>query len=151
MKEYPNVVVFKHPLIDHKITHLCDKNTSTKEFRETVSELAMLMGFEAFKDLKTKKVQIDGPISSFESTVVDENIAEFKRRASLTDYEWAVEKIDNILGKWKFLNGATNDDVEIYRNWILSLKNVEDVDVRIWQNNIQWKYWKNKRWNNIEL
>lgn len=75
MKEYPNVVVFKHPLIDHKITHLCDKNTSTKEFRETVSELAMLMGFEAFKDLKTKKVQIDGPISSFESTVVDENIA----------------------------------------------------------------------------
>ena len=75
MKEYQNVVVFKHPLIDHKITHLCDKNTSTKEFRETVSELAMLMGFEAFKDLKTKKVQIDGPISSFESTVVDENIA----------------------------------------------------------------------------
>lgn len=75
MKEYPNVVVFKHPLIDHKITHLCDKNTSTKEFRETVSELAMLMGFEAFKDLKTKKIKIDGPISSFESTVVDENIA----------------------------------------------------------------------------
>lgn len=83
--------------------------------------------------------------------VVDENIAEFKRQASLTNYEWAVEKIDNILGRWKFLNGATNEDVEIYRNWILSLKNVEDVDVRIWQNNIQWKYWKNKRWNNIEL
>ena len=62
-----------------------------------------------------------------------------------------MEKIDNILGRWKFLNGATNEDVEIYRNWILSLKNVEDVDVRIWQNNIQWKYWKNKRWNNIEL
>ena len=83
--------------------------------------------------------------------VVDENIAEFKRQASLTDYEWSVEKIDNILGRWKFLNGATNDDVEIYRNWILSLKNVEDVNVRIWQNSIQWKYWKNKRWNNIEL
>ena len=71
--------------------------------------------------------------------VVDENIAEFKRQASLTNYEWAVEKIDNILGWWKFLNGATNEDVEIYRNWILSLKNVEDVDVRICQNNIQCK------------
>ena len=108
-----------------------------------------------YRDYHIDHVSIVSPKLYFKydeaKKVVDENIAEFKRQASLTNYEWAVEKIDNILGRWKFLNGATNEDVEIYRNWILSLKNVEDVDVRIWQNNIQWKCWKNKRWNNIEL
>ncbi len=69
-----NVTVFDHPLIAHKITHLCDKNTNTKEFREIVSELAMLMGYEAFRDIKTTMKMIDAPISSFESPVVDEQI-----------------------------------------------------------------------------
>ena len=38
-----NVFVFDHPLIQHKVSLLRDKNTSTKEFRELVSEIAMLM------------------------------------------------------------------------------------------------------------
>ncbi len=75
MKEImKNVTVFDHPLIAHKITHLCDKRTNTKEFREIVSELAMLMGYEAFRDLKTTMVDIDAPISSFKSPIVDEKI-----------------------------------------------------------------------------
>lgn len=75
MEEFmKNVTVFNHPLIAHKITHLCDKSTNTKEFREIVSELAMLMGYEAFRDIKTKEVMIDAPISSFMSPVVDEKI-----------------------------------------------------------------------------
>ncbi len=69
-----NVTVFDHPLIAHKITHLCDKTTGTKEFREIVSEIAMLMGYEAFRDIKTTMVKIDAPISSFDSPVVDEQI-----------------------------------------------------------------------------
>lgn len=75
MREYmKNVTVFNHPLIAHKITHLCDKRTNTKEFREIVSELAMLMGYEAFRDVKTKNIMIDAPLSSFPSPVVDEKI-----------------------------------------------------------------------------
>lgn len=69
-----NVTVFDHPLIAHKITKLCDINTGTKEFREIVSELAMLMGYEAFRDLQTEKVMIQAPISSFMSPVVKENV-----------------------------------------------------------------------------
>lgn len=75
MQEFmKNVTVFNHPLISHKITHLCDKKTNTKEFREIVSELAMLMGYEAFRDIKTKDVKIDAPLSSFLSPVIDEQI-----------------------------------------------------------------------------
>ncbi len=69
-----NVTVFNHPLINHKITHLCDVNTNTKEFREIVSELAMLMGYEAFRDIKTKDVMIKAPLSSFMSPVIDDKI-----------------------------------------------------------------------------
>ena len=69
-----NVTIFNHPLIAHKITHLCDKNTNNKEFREIVTELAMLMGYEAFRDIKTTQIKIDAPLSSFYSTIINEKI-----------------------------------------------------------------------------
>lgn len=69
-----NVTIMNHPLIDHKITHLCDVSTGTKEFRELVSEIAMLMGYEAFRNIKTKNVKIQAPLSSFDSPVVDEEV-----------------------------------------------------------------------------
>lgn len=69
-----NVTVLDHPLIAHKITHLCDVNTNTKEFREIVGELAMLMGYEAFRDIKTKDVKIKAPLSEFYSPVVDDAV-----------------------------------------------------------------------------
>lgn len=73
MQDYmKNVTVLDHPLVAHKITHLCDVNTNTKEFREIVSEIAMLMGYEAFRDLPTKNVMIQAPLSRFESPVVDD-------------------------------------------------------------------------------
>ena len=52
-----NLTVFNHPLIKHKVSHLCDVNTGTKEFSELVKELAMLMGYETLKELKTKDVE----------------------------------------------------------------------------------------------
>ena len=42
-----NVIEMKHPLIQHKISRLRDKNTGTAEFRALVEEIAMLMGYEA--------------------------------------------------------------------------------------------------------
>lgn len=82
---------------------------------------------------------------------VDENIAEFYRQAALSDYDWSVEQIDKSLDKFKGLSGISDSEKDKYREWLLSMKNVEDIETRVYGGNIQWKYWKNKRWNNIEL
>lgn len=57
-----NVTIMDHPLIQHKISRLRDKTTGTNEFRTLVSEIAMLMGFEALRDLPTELVEIETPI-----------------------------------------------------------------------------------------
>lgn len=82
---------------------------------------------------------------------VEDNIAEFNRQANLSDYDWSVEQIDKTLNSWKGLSGASDNEVKQYRNWLLGMSNVEDIEVRLFGGNIQWKYWKNKRWMNIEL
>ena len=69
-KLYDNVYEFTHPLIQHKITILRDKNTGTNEFRKVVEELGMLMGFEALADLETEDVDIETPIESCKSPVI---------------------------------------------------------------------------------
>ena len=68
-----NVTIFYHPLIKHKVSHLCDVNTGSKEFCECVNELATLMGYEALKDLKTKEVLVQAPLSMIKTEVVDED------------------------------------------------------------------------------
>lgn len=82
---------------------------------------------------------------------VDENIAEFRRQAALSDYDWSVEQIDKTLDMWKAFNDASDKEVKAYRNWLLDMKDVENIETRLWGNEIQWKYWKNTRWNYIEL
>lgn len=72
-KYMDNVTVFDHPLIRHKVTHLCDVNTGSKEFCEIVSEITTLMGYEVLKDLPTKMVEIQAPLSKFESPVIAED------------------------------------------------------------------------------
>ncbi len=59
-----NVTIFTHPLIQHKISLLRDKNTCTSEFRALVEEIAMLMGFEALRDLPLEEVEIETPIET---------------------------------------------------------------------------------------
>ena len=75
MEEFTkNVTSFdNHPLVAHKVTHLCDINTGSKEFCEIVDELTMLMGYEALKDLKTKNVPIQAPLADFDSPVLAED------------------------------------------------------------------------------
>lgn len=82
---------------------------------------------------------------------VNANIAELKRQSELSDYDWSVEEIDKILNRWQFNYGKTDIEKEQYREWLLALDKVEDVEVRLWDSGVQWKYWKNKRWSNIEL
>lgn len=58
------IQVLNHPLLDHKLSILRDKNTGVKEFREAVGEIAALMCYEATRDLPTKEVEIETPIAT---------------------------------------------------------------------------------------
>lgn len=55
------VEIVDHPLIQHKISLLRDRNTGTKEFRDLVSEIAMLLCYEATRDLPTEEVEVETP------------------------------------------------------------------------------------------
>ena len=57
-----NITILDHPLIKHKISILRDKNTGTNEFRRLVEEIAMLMGYEALRDLPLEEVEVETPI-----------------------------------------------------------------------------------------
>ena len=62
--------VFDHPLIQHKLTIMRDKNTGTKEFRELVGEIGMLMCYEATRDLPLKEVEIETPVAVAKTKVI---------------------------------------------------------------------------------
>ena len=62
--EMNNVTIIQHPLIQHKISILRNKETGTNEFRTLVEEIAMLMGYEAFRDLPTELVEVETPIET---------------------------------------------------------------------------------------
>ena len=64
------VTVFDHPLIQHKLTLMRDKNTGSKLFRELVSEVAMLMCYEATRDLPLEDIVIETPIAKTHSKVI---------------------------------------------------------------------------------
>lgn len=56
------IVIMDHPLIQHKIGYIRRKDTGTKDFRQTISEIAMLICYEATRDLKLEDVNIETPI-----------------------------------------------------------------------------------------
>ena len=63
-------MIMDHPLIQHKISLLRDKNTGSKEFRELISEIAMLMCYEATCDLPLKEVEIETPVAIAKTKVI---------------------------------------------------------------------------------
>ena len=64
------VYINNHPLVQHKITRLRDKNTGTNEFRSLVGEIGMLMGYEALADLPTEDVSVETPLEECMSPVI---------------------------------------------------------------------------------
>lgn len=58
------VVVMDHPLIQHKIGYIRRKDTGTKDFRQTISEIAMLICYEATRDLQLAEVEVETPIGN---------------------------------------------------------------------------------------
>ncbi|MEG1087774.1 MAG: uracil phosphoribosyltransferase, partial [Cetobacterium sp.] len=64
------VVVTDHPLIQHKLTLMRDKNTGSKDFRELLTEITMLMGYEITRDLPLKDIQIETPVIAATTKVI---------------------------------------------------------------------------------
>lgn len=67
-----NVVIMDHPLIKHKITLLRSKNTGTKEFRELINEITMLMCYESMRNLPMEEVEVETPLQNMKSQVLAE-------------------------------------------------------------------------------
>ncbi|MCI1982171.1 MAG: uracil phosphoribosyltransferase [Oscillospiraceae bacterium] len=64
------VFVIKHPLVQHKLTYLRDKNTGSKDFRQLVSEIAMLLCYEATRDLPLEDATVETPVSAAKTKVI---------------------------------------------------------------------------------
>lgn len=65
-----NVFIMDHPLIQHKLTLLRDNKTGSKEFRELISEITMLMCYDATRDLPLKEVEVQTPLATAKSSVI---------------------------------------------------------------------------------
>ncbi len=65
-----NLHIIDHPLVQHKITLLRDKNTGTKEFRELVSEIAMFICYEATRDLPLKEIEMETPLAVAKAKII---------------------------------------------------------------------------------
>lgn len=68
------VLILNHPLIDHKMTKIRDKDTGTKDFRESVSEVAGLITYEITRDFETVTVEIETPLKKMESKVLAKQV-----------------------------------------------------------------------------
>lgn len=63
-------IVLDHPLIKHKLSIIRDKNTGSKEFRELVTEVSLLMGYEVTRDFPLEEVEIETPIAKTKAQVI---------------------------------------------------------------------------------
>ena len=67
---FPNVTVLNHPLVQHKLTLLRRKETSTSEFRQLMRELSLLMAYEVTRDLPTGTVAIETPMEAMQAPLL---------------------------------------------------------------------------------
>ena len=65
-----NVTVVNHPLVQHKLTFLRDRNTGTKDFRALLKELSTLMAYEVTRDLPLEEIEIETPVAKTKSSVL---------------------------------------------------------------------------------
>lgn len=66
-----NVHVIKHPLVQHKLTLMRQKDTSTNSFRRLLNELSMLMAYEVTRDMATQDIEIETPMEKMTGQVID--------------------------------------------------------------------------------
>lgn len=70
VKKYPNVVLIDHPLIQHKLSIMRDKSTSTNGFRQLLREITLLMGYEVTRDFPLHHQKIETPMESYDAPFI---------------------------------------------------------------------------------
>lgn len=108
MEEAVKPVVLEHPLIQHKISLMRDKNTGSKEFRELITEVTMLMCFEATRDLPLCEVEIETPVA-----VARTRVLEGRKLAFVPILRAGLGMVDGAL---KLLPAAKVGHIGIYRD-----------------------------------
>ena len=103
-----NVFVMDHPLIQHKLTLLRDKNTGSKEFKELVSEIAMLMCYEATRDLPLKEVEVETPVAVAKAKVISG-----RKLAFVPILRAGIGMVDGVL---RLVPAAKIGHIGLYRN-----------------------------------
>ena len=69
-ENFKNLFLVQHPLLQHKLSVLRDKHTNKKEFKELVNEIALLLAYEATKDLPMTTKTVETPLETFEAPVI---------------------------------------------------------------------------------
>ena len=130
--DYMKTIELKHPLITHKLSLLRSKDTGTKEFRELISEIAMFLCYEAFKDCKLDEITIETPITTMKTGRLNED-----RYAFLPILRAGTGMVDGIL---KVIPNAKIGHIGMYRdeetfephNYFFKVpKDIEDREVII--------------------
>lgn len=103
-----NEIILNHPLIKHKISILRNIKTGTKEFREIVNEIAMLVTYEAMNDAPLDEIEIETPITKTTGYVIDEN-----KYAFIPILRAGLSMVDGVL---KVLPNAKIGHIGMYRN-----------------------------------
>ncbi|HAG14434.1 MAG TPA: uracil phosphoribosyltransferase [Ruminococcus sp.] len=101
-------VILDHPLIQHKISLLRDETTGTRDFRILVEEIAMLMGYEALRDLPTEPVPVKTPI-----TTADVPMLSGKKPVVVPILRAGLGMVDGIL---KLIPSAKVGHIGLYRD-----------------------------------
>lgn len=68
------LVILNHPLIHHKLALVRDERTGTKDFRQTVSEIGILMAYEVTRDLPTKEIEVKTPVGIAKTSVLAKEV-----------------------------------------------------------------------------
>lgn len=102
------VYVFDHPLIQHKLTYIRDKNTGTKEFRELVDEVATLMAFEITRDMPLEEIEIETPVTTAKTKVLSG-----KKLAIVPILRAGIGMVDGVL---KLIPAAKVGHIGLYRD-----------------------------------
>ncbi len=67
---FPNLFILNHPLIQHKLSHMRERDTSTRTFRELLKEITLLMGYEITRDLPLTTRSIETPLVTIDAPVI---------------------------------------------------------------------------------
>ncbi len=122
-------IVLNHPLITHKLSILRDKKTGTKEFRELVGEIAVLLCYEALKDAKLEDVTIETPLEKYKTQCINEDNYAFVPilRAGMSMIDGILTVVPNAkighIGLYR--NEETLEPVEYYYKMPKNIKNRE--------------------------